>query len=60
MSKLKIARAALEEIIAPVATLKARAAKNGMELSSQAWTICNSGSYLQDVARKALAEMDAK
>lgn len=47
--------AALAEIINPIATLKERAEANGDRLSGQAYAICNSVSYLQDIARKALA-----
>lgn len=58
MGKLKIARAALEEIVNPIKELSARADKQGLVLSHMAYEICNSASYLQEIARKALEEMD--
>lgn len=48
---------ALEEIVSPIATLKKRAEADGRVLSEMAHSICNSASYLQDIARAALAKL---
>jgi hypothetical protein len=58
MNKHKIARAALEEIVNPIKALSVRAEKQGLVLSHMSYEICNSASYLQEIARKALEDID--
>ena len=49
-------RAALEEIVNPLAAMQNRARAEGRQLSGMAYSIANSVSYLQDIAKQALAK----
>jgi uncharacterized protein YPO0396 len=48
-------RAALDEIIDPIAGLRRRAEAEGGKLNGMAWSIANSINHLQQIARAALA-----
>ena len=47
-------KAALEEIVSPVAFMQRRAKADGRQLSGMAYSIANSASYLQGIAKAAL------
>lgn len=49
-------RAALEEIISPLAAMQKRADAEGSRLSDMAYSIANSVSHLQEIARRALED----
>jgi hypothetical protein len=53
-------RAALDEIVNPLAAMRRRADADGRVLSGMAYSISRDPNHLQDIARKALNHEQAK